>query len=335
MKSVSIDQISALDPAVVSLKQKKSSLQLTEVVPAERASAASLVFASTKALAETAIQRGAQALILSEKIAHDFAATPHDQITYWTTPNIPQAMSLVLPLFDRILPLHQGGVHPTAYIHPLAQVSASAHIGAYSVVEAHARVGANTIILPHVYIGPYCEIGERCKIASHVSIGSDGFGFFTDKKFQHHKIPQIGKVIIEDDCELGAHCAVDRATLTETRIRRGSKFDNFCHVAHNVDIGENALLAGGFMISGSTAVGKNLMAAGGVHVTGHIRIADNVVLTGRAGVTNNIEEPGMYGGFPLESHRESLRTLASLPQVKKIRRQITKILDHLNLTPED
>lgn len=89
------------------------------------------------------------------------------------------------------------------------------------------------------------------------------------------------------------------------------------------------------MISGSTVVGKNLMAAGGVHVTGHIQIADNVILTGRAGVTNNIESAGMYGGFPLESHRESVKTLASLPQIKKIRRQIKRILEHINLTTED
>lgn len=335
MKSVSIDQISALDPAIVSLKQKNADPALTEVLPPEHAKATSLVFVSSKLLLDTAIERGVQAIILSDKVASESHLQINDKVTYWTTAHIAQAMSLVLPLFDNIKPYVAAGIHPTAVIHPQAHVSDQAHIGAYSVIEAHARIGAGTIISPHVYVGPYCEIGERCKIASHVSIGSDGFGFFTDKNFQHHKIPQIGRVIIEDDCEFGAHCAVDRATLTETRIRRGSKFDNFCHVAHNVNIGENALLAGGFMISGSTSVGKNLMAAGGVHVTGHIQIADNVVLTGRAAVTNNIDKPGMYGGFPLESHRESLRTLTSLPHVKKLRRQIQRIFEHLNLNPED
>ncbi|AGH95000.1 UDP-3-O-(3-hydroxymyristoyl)glucosamine N-acyltransferase [Pseudobdellovibrio exovorus] len=333
MKSVSIDQITSTNPALLSLQQRFD-VSITAVQPPEFANAKTLVFVSTAELLQKALANQAQALIVLQSLYQDAGTSIPSNICVWTTPNISQAMSLVLPLFDQKTDFLKAGIHPTASIHPTATVAPTAHVGAYAVIEAHAHVGDNTVIYPHVYIGPFCEIGSRCHISSHVSIGSDGFGFFTDKTFTHHKIPQIGKVVIEDDCELGSHCAVDRATLTETRIKKGSKFDNFCHIAHNVQIGENALVAAGFMVSGSTIIGKNLMVAGGVHVTGHISIADSTILTGRAGVTNSIEKGGMYGGFPLESHKESLKTLVSLPHVKKMRKQISKILAHLNLTDE-
>lgn len=333
MKSVSIDQITSTNPALLSLQQRFD-VSITAVKPPEFANAQTLVFVSSAELLQKALSNQAQALIVLQSLYKDIVDSIPAAACVWTTPNISQAMSLILPLFDQKDEFLKAGIHPTASIHPKAIVSPTAHIGAYTVIEAHAHIGDDTVLYPHVYVGPFCEIGKRCHISSHVSIGSDGFGFFTDKTFTHHKIPQIGKVIIEDDCELGSHCAVDRATLTETRIKKGSKFDNFCHIAHNVQIGENALVAAGFMVSGSTIIGKNLMVAGGVHVTGHVSIADNTILTGRAAVTNTIEKGGMYGGFPLETHKESLKTIVSLPHVKKMRKQISKILAHLNLTDE-
>lgn len=334
MKSISIDQITAKNQGVLTLRQKKEVL-LTEVLPAEFAKATSLVFASNKALLKKALENKSQAIILTESVFSEVQNEIPPDITLWSTKNIQEAMSSVLHLFDKNRAYLTQGIHPTASIHPTAQVSKTAHVGAYTVIEAHAIVGDDSVIYPHVYVGAFCEIGKRCNIASHVSIGSDGFGFFTDKTFTHHKIPQIGKVVIEDDCEFGAHCAVDRATLTETRIKKGSKFDNFCHIAHNVQIGENALVAAGFIVAGSTVIGKNLMTSGGVHVLGHLQIADNVILSARAGATQNIEQSGMYGGYPLEPHKESIKTHVSIPQIKKIRKQLNKILKHLNLTEEE
>ncbi len=342
MKSISIDQITAQSPFALVLKQtlkQTPDLVLTEVLPAELAKATSLVFASSKLLFQKALGNGAQALILTESVFKELHREFNSEInseipkniTVWTTASLQEAMSSTLQLFDKKLPFLTQGIHATAAIHPTAQVSKTAHIGAYSVIEAFAVIGDESIIYPHVYVGPYCEIGKRCLISSHVSIGSDGFGFFTDKSFTHHKIPQIGKVVIEDDCEFGAHCAIDRATLTETRIKKGSKFDNFCHIAHNVQIGENALVSAGFIVAGSTIIGKNLMTSGGVHALGHLKIADNVILSARAGVTQNIEHSGMYGGYPLESHKESIKTHVSIPQIKKIRKQLNKVLQHLNL----
>ncbi|MBC7754689.1 MAG: UDP-3-O-(3-hydroxymyristoyl)glucosamine N-acyltransferase, partial [Moraxellaceae bacterium] len=149
--------------------------------------------------------------------------------------------------------------------------------------------------------------------------------------FAHHKIPQIGKVVIEDHCDLGSHCSVDRATLTETRIKAGSKLDNFCHIAHNCEIGENSMLAAGFMTAGSTIMGKNMMTGGGVHLNGHIKIADNVIFAGNTGVVSDVDAPGVYGGFPQVPQKENLRIMSSLAFLPKLRRQVSQIFKHLGL----
>jgi UDP-3-O-[3-hydroxymyristoyl] glucosamine N-acyltransferase len=334
MKSISIDQISSKDGENLVLKQRTEN-PILNVLPAEIANTKSLVFASSKSLFEKALKNNVAALILTETVYAEVENQLPKNISVWTTKNIHAAMSSILQLFDLKKEFLAGGVHPSAQIHPTAQVSAKAHIGAFTVIEAHAVIGDDTIIFPHVYVGPYCEVGARCYISSFVCIGSDGFGFYTDKTFTHHKVPQIGRVVIEDDCEFGAHCAIDRATLTETRIKKGSKFDNFCHIAHNVTIGENALVAAGFIVAGSTTIGKNLMTSGGVHILGHLTVPDNVILSGRAGVTQSIEKSGMYGGFPLEEHRESTKTHVSIPHIKKLRKQVRKILNHLNLKEEE
>lgn len=334
MESISIDQITAAAGATLSLKQK-SDVRISEVTPPDRAHPNSLVFASKKELFAQAASKQAQAFIMTEPVYEAVKADIPASASVWTTANVQAAMSVVLKLFDKVKPWLQKGIHPQASVHPTAKVSVKAHIGAFAVIEAHAIVGDDTIIFPHVYIGPYCEIGARCQIGPQVSIGADGFGFTTDKTFTHHKIPQIGKVVIEDDCEFGAFCAIDRATLTETRIKKGSKFDNFCHIAHNVQVGENALVAAGFIVAGSTIIGKNLMTSGGVHALGHLKIADNVILSARAGVLQDVEQSGMYGGYPLENHRDSVKTLMTIPQLKLIRKQVNKILTHLNLKVEE
>ncbi|MEQ1721883.1 MAG: UDP-3-O-(3-hydroxymyristoyl)glucosamine N-acyltransferase [Pseudobdellovibrio sp.] len=334
MKSISIDQISSKASENLVLRQRFENT-INEVLPAEIATTESLVFASSKLLCEKAIENKVAALILTETVYAEVEKQFPKNVSVWTTKNIHAAMSSVLQLFDLKRDFLTQGVHPTAQIHPTAKISAKAHIGAFAVIEAHASIGDDTIIFPHVYVGPYCEVGARCYISSFVAIGSDGFGFYTDKTFKHHKVPQIGRVVIEDDCEFGAHCAIDRATLTETRIKKGSKFDNFCHIAHNVTFGENALVAAGFIVAGSTTIGKNLMTSGGVHILGHLTVPDNVILSGRAGVTQSIEKSGMYGGFPLEEHRESTKTHVSIPHIKKLRKQVRKILKHLNLNEEE
>jgi len=338
MKTITTEQINAQASLVLTPRQPVNN-QFSRVLPPEQSQADSLVFISKNEGLQLALKNDSRGFILSENLWTELQGHKSQQIpptkTIWTTKSIQQAMSCILPLFDPKTEFLQPGIHPSAVVHPTARIATTAHIGAHAVIAAHAQIGENSIIHSHVYIGHHCEIGQRCELLPHTVIGSDGFGYFTDKTGLHYKIPQIGIVVIEDDCDLGAHCAVDRATLTETRIKKGSKLDNFCHVSHNVEIGENALIAAGFIVAGSTHIGKNLTAAGGVHINGHIQVADHVILSGRAGVTNNITKSGIYGGFPLEPHKESIRTLTSLPHIKILRKQVKQILKHLNLNPEE
>ncbi len=339
MKSISTQQISDSglrdnEPSVLHVQQKFET-NFTEVLPPDLAKPSSLVFASSKKLFDEAAAKKVKGYILTDATWAEIKDQVIPDMAIWTIASIPHAMSLVLPLFDLKKDFINVGAHQTASIHPTAKVSPTASIGPYCVIEAHAEVGDDTYLAGHVFVGAYCTIGARCHIGVHVSIGSDGFGFYSDKKNVHHKIPQIGRVVIEDDCELGAFNSIDRATLTETRIKKGNKTDNYCHFAHNVIVGENGLMACAFRVAGSTHIGKNILTAGAVDVNGHIKIADNVILTARAGVTASIPEAGVYGGFPLETHKESIKTLMSIPQIKKIRKQVRQILKHLQLKEEE
>ncbi len=323
-------------------------MTFTEVSPPENAQAGSLVFVSTLRMVEDALKNGVMGFVVAEKIYDQAKELLSETPCVWTTKHINGSMVEILPLFDR-KPRSQGKIHPSALIDPTARIGKNVSIdeyavvkenvviadncwiGAHTVIEVSASVGSHSILAPHVVIGSFCEIGNSCRISSHTTIGADGFGYYTDHQNTHHKIAQIGKVIIEDSCEFGTHCSVDRATLLETRIKAGSKFDNYCHIAHNVVIGENALAAAGFMVSGSTIIGKNLVTGGGVHIVGHINITDNVVFAGNAGVTSSIDTPGVYGGFPHLPHKENLKVLSSLASLPKLRRQVARLLKHLNL----
>ncbi len=346
MKSVTTNELAQFKSLKI---ENNHSMNFSAVHPAELATSGSLVFVSSKQLLETAVAQGARGFVILEKIYSE--ASPLIQKDFWvaTTPNIQWAMSDILSLFDIHKSLTQATIHPTAIISPAAHIGKNVTIapyvviedhariednviiGSHTVVEHHAKIGQYTQLSPHVTIGSHCSIGKNCRIASHVVIGSDGFGFFTDKTFTHHKIAQIGNVVIEDNIELGAHCAVDRATLTETRIKSGSKFDNHCHIAHNCVIGENAAVAAGFIVAGSTIIGKNFMSSGGVGMLGHLKIADNVILTARAGVMNSIDKSGMYGGYPAIDHKENLKTMAAISNLTKMRKQLNAVLKHLGI----
>ncbi len=347
MSTVSEQQINQIAEGLLKPVRLKNNSFLAVHSP-EKSTSESLAFISSLELLQQAIQKNALGFIILEKKFAELEQQIPATATVWTTPHIQQAMTRVLQLFDRQQEKWPVGIHPTAVIHPDAVVSKKAHvgpyaviqqfavvkdntkIGAHTVVEAYAQIGADTLISPHVVIGSHCEVGNHCIISSHVTIGSDGFGFFTDRS-GHHKIPQIGIVVIEDHCELGASCSIDRATLEQTIIRRGSKLDNHCHIAHNVDIGENAILAAAFKTAGSTKFGKNLMASGNIDINGHIEICDNVILTGRTGVISSITTPGIYGGFPCEPQKQNIRNIATIPHLSKIRKNVQKIMKHLKL----
>jgi len=226
------------------------------------------------------------------------------------------------------------GIQQSAVIHPSASLGKDVRIGAHVVVSQGCKVGDGTILLHGVVLGENVEIGrggliyanvvirEGCRIGSRVIlhpgvvIGSDGFGFAPKSDGTYDKIPQLGIVVIEDDVEIGANSTVDRATMGETRIKRGAKLDNLIQVGHNVVIGENTVIAAQTGISGSTKIGRNNMIGGQVGFTGHLSIADNTKIGAQSGIHRSIEKPGsVYWGTPALPQRESFRVQGALTQL--------------------
>jgi UDP-3-O-[3-hydroxymyristoyl] glucosamine N-acyltransferase len=232
------------------------------------------------------------------------------------------------------------GVHPTAVVPADAVVDRSAHIGAHVVLEDHARIGAGTAVLAGSFIGMHSVTGDNCLIYPNVTIredtqignrviihsgtviGSDGFGYATSGGV-HHKIMQVGKVVIEDDVEIGANVTIDRATIGETRIGRGSKIDNLVQIAHNVKVGEGCILVSQVGVSGSTKLGHHVVAGGQVGFVGHIEVGDGAQVGAQSGVARDVEAGKTVFGSPARDIADTLRIevcIAKLPQsIKRLR----------------
>ncbi len=239
--------------------------------------------------------------------------------------------------------LHSAGIHASAMVHQSANVAASASIaefvsiGANAVIGDGVRLGVGCIIGDNVVVGDAselvarvtvyhdCEIGQRALIHAGVVIGADGFGFAQDKT-GWVKIPQTGRVVIGDDCEIGANTTIDRGAIQDTIVGHGVKIDNQVQVGHNSSIGDNTIISGCTGIAGSTKIGQRVMIGGAVSITGHLSICDDAVLSANAFVTKSISVPGMYSaGFPLMPHREWLKNAAQLRHLDEMANKLKKI----------
>lgn len=243
------------------------------------------------------------------------------------------------------------GIHPTAIIAPSASLGKDVRIGAHVVIGEKCKiadgamishnvvlgekvhVGAKTILYPNVTVREGCEIGARVIIHSGAVIGSDGFGFAPLPDGTYEKIPQVGIVVIEDDVEIGANTTVDRATLGETRIKKGAKLDNLIQVAHNVTLGENIVVAAQAGISGSTRIGKNSMLGGQAGITGHLDIAERTRIGAQSGIHQNISQPGLtFFGSPAHTQREAFRiqgAISHLPDMMNTIRTLQARVEEL------
>ncbi|MCU0723716.1 MAG: UDP-3-O-(3-hydroxymyristoyl)glucosamine N-acyltransferase, partial [Planctomycetes bacterium] len=196
------------------------------------------------------------------------------------------------------------------------------HPGAY--VGDGARVGRETVIHANAVLYPGTEVGERVILHAGVVLGSDGFGFAREGP-KSVKIRQVGKVVVEDDVEIGANCAVDRAVLGETRIGRGTKMDNLIQVGHNVRIGENCLIVAQVGISGSTVVGNNVSLGGQVGVKGHVRIGDGAEIGGQSGVVDDIAPGLKVLGTPAIPLPQARKVLLMTPFIPEMRRELREL----------
>lgn len=215
-------------------------------------------------------------------------------------------------------------IYPYVYIEKDASIGDQVMIYPGTFVGKGSLIGDHSIIYPNVTIREGCRIGRRVIIHSGAVIGSDGFGFVPHKG-RHHKIPQVGGVIIGDDVEIGANTTIDRATIGNTVIRRGTKIDNLVQIAHNVSVGEDCLFAAQSGIAGSTQIGSHVTLAGQAGITGHIRIGDQVTVAGQAGVTKDVKEGQTVSGMPALPHRDWLRAMAVFEDLPDLKRKLSEL----------
>lgn len=234
------------------------------------------------------------------------------------------------------------GVHPAAAVDPGASIGEGVAIDAFVRVAEGASIGARTVLYAGVYIGRNavigpdcvlypnvavredCAVGARCILHVNCSIGSDGFGF-APMGGQWMKIPQIGRVVLEDDVEVGSNTAIDRATFGETRVSAGVKIDNLVQIGHNVRIGPHTAIAGMAGISGSAEIGAHVRVGANSGIAGHLQIGDGATIGGRAGVTKSIAPGRVVSGFPAIDHEDQRRVLVSLPRLPELLRRVRRL----------
>ena len=243
-------------------------------------------------------------------VNQDFQPQQKTGATLIRVGNAYEAFAELLRLYEQSKP-KKSGISKLASIAETSILGKDLYVGEFTVVHENARIGDGVQLYPQVYIGDNvkigegtiihpgvriyenCEIGAHCVIHSGVVIGGDGFGFAPNQDNNYKKIPQVGNVILEDHVEIGANSTIDRATMGSTIIRKGVKLDNLIQIAHNVEVGENTVMAAQSGIAGSSRVGKNCMIGGQVGVIGHITVADGVKIAAQSGVTKSIREEGV------------------------------------------
>ncbi len=199
-----------------------------------------------------------------------------------------------------------------------ARIGKNCTIMAHVYVGANAQIGDNTILYPSVTVYRDCTIGSDCIIHANTAIGSDGFGFATNKLGEHKKIYQNGNVVIEDDVEIGSNVSVDRAVFGSTLIKKGVRIDNLVQVGHNCEIGEYSIMVSQSGIAGSSKIGRNVVLGGQTAIAGHLEVAPFTTLAARSGVTKSIKESGLtFSGFPLMQHKQWLKLQAKLAKLIK------------------
>lgn len=260
--------------------------------------------------------------------------------------NAYESFAKLLELYTQIKG-NKTGIEQPSFISSNAQMGTDCYLGAFAYIGQNAKIGNNVKIYPHAYIGDNvtigdntilfsgvkvyydCVIGSNCTVHAGTVIGSDGFGFAPNSEGQAFaKVPQIGNVLIEDNVEIGSNASIDRATLGSTILRKGVKLDNLVQIAHNVEIGENTVIAGLSGVAGSTKVGKNCMIGAQVGIAGHLKIANGVKIAGQSGIGSNIEKEGeiVQGSpaFNIGEYKRSYVLFRGLPKLNDRISELTK-----------
>ncbi|MCE9598538.1 MAG: UDP-3-O-(3-hydroxymyristoyl)glucosamine N-acyltransferase [Spirochaetia bacterium] len=316
----------------------------------ETASGTSLIFLDNLKFLDHVVKTKPAAIVTTAENAEKVQSLAK---TIIIAPNVPLAHAIIKQRYgDRDFKNTEWGQrHPSAIVHETAQIGSEVVIGPGCVIGKNARIGKNTVVMANtviefdaqigedcviysgVFVGYGCKIGNRVIIQPGSVIGSEGYGFAQDSKKHSHRIPQTGIVVIEDDVRVGANNCIDRAAYAETRVGRGTKFDNLCHVAHNVQIGEDCLLTANLVVAGSTKIGNRVIASGMTGILDHLVVGDDVILVQRAGVTANVTEPGIYAGLPLQPLADYLKNQAVARKLQDMKKDISDLKKKLSERP--
>jgi UDP-3-O-[3-hydroxymyristoyl] glucosamine N-acyltransferase len=281
----------------------------------------------------------------------DFQPQKNISATLIRVKNAYESFASLLRLYEQSKP-RKSGISKMAAISDSASLGKELYVGEFTVVSDHVLLGDGVQLYPQVYVGDNvkigegtilhpgvkvydgCEIGAHCVIHAGAIIGGDGFGFAPNQKNNYEKIPQVGKVIIEDHVEIGANTTVDRATMGATILRKGVKLDNLVMIAHNVEVDENTVIAAQSGISGSTKVGKNCMFGGQVGLIGHIKIASGVKIAAQSGITKDIKEEGIViqgsPAFEFGPYQRSYLLFRNLPKIKEQINELERKIEGLS-----
>jgi len=305
-------------------------VEVTHVAEAERAGPGSVVVVRDAHHLARAEAGEASALVLSG----DLRATGKPAVR---VRDARLALAQAIGLLHPAVP-HPAGIHPTALLGQRVGLGAGVFVGPYAVIGDECRigdgaaimagcvlgrrvvVGEETVVYPRVVVYDHTQIGRRVIVHAGAVIGSDGFGYAADQGRQV-KIPHIGRVVIEDDVEIGANTTIDRATLAETRIGAGTKIDNLVQVAHNVTVGRNVVIVGQTGISGSVTIGDGAILAGQVGVKDHVRIGEHATVLARSVITKDVPAGAVVSGDPARPHRDTLRLQAAVQRLPELLEQ--------------
>ena len=240
-------------------------------------------------------------------------------------------------------PRYEPGIHATAIIAKSARIGEGAHIGPYCYVDEDVEIGRNAVLHSsvtiyrgakigdhflahaHAVVREFCRIGNRVILQNGVVIGGDGLGFAKQKDGSWYKMTQSGPAVLEDDVEVQANACVDRATVGETRIGRGTKLDDLVLIGHASQVGSNTMLCGQVGLAGSTKVGSNCILAGQVGTAGHLMVGDGTVITAQSGVPNDVPPRSLYSGYPAVENREWLKTMAALNRLPDLQKRVREL----------
>jgi UDP-3-O-[3-hydroxymyristoyl] glucosamine N-acyltransferase len=310
-------------------------LEITGVAGMEHAGPSELTFLANPKYASKVKNTRAAAILISEPAAgHPIASL--------VSSNPYHDFARALELFYQP-PKPAPGVHPLAFVDPTAEVGDGASIGPFACVGRNVRIGRNAVLHPHavIYEGAqigddflahshatvreFCRIGNRVILQNGTVVGGDGFGFAKTAEGTHYKIVQSGITVIEDDVEIQSLSAIDRATVGESRVKRGAKIDNLVQVGHASVVGEDNIICSQVGLAGSTILEKNVLLAGQVGISGHLTIHDNVVVYAQSGVGDNIPAGSVISGSPAFDARTWRRSITAFPKLADLMRGVRRL----------